>query len=324
MKSLTVLFTCGSLLFSSSGSNGWIPDSIQHDSHNSTHPASIALNCGYMIIDYVRGGMGNMMFNYAALLGVAWRNKKHPIMIASDKFPLTDSFEQRSLVTGSRWTSLTTWPEKIGESGCCRYNRQVENLECGKNYQLQGYLQSFKYFDRYREIIRREFEFLAPIKQEARSQMDEMLKKLGKRRDKCVLIGGHVRRGDFARLEGMKFGHFPARREYIEAAIRFYRSWFNSSDCLVFIFAGNDLGWNYENIPPAEDTFIIQSPSAAVDMCVLTMCNHTIMTSGTFGWWAGYLTGGTVTYQKWLSRPHSQHNSEYMVEDFIPPNWIPL
>ena len=31
-------------------------------------------------------------------------------------------------------------------------------------------------------------------------------------------------------------------------------------------------------------------------MAILAACNHTIITAGSYGFWAGYLAGGTVVY----------------------------
>ncbi|XP_052280959.1 galactoside alpha-(1,2)-fucosyltransferase 1-like [Dreissena polymorpha] len=38
----------------------------------------------------------------------------------------------------------------------------------------------------------------------------------------------------------------------------------------------------------------LEGNSDAVDMAVLSLCDHTIVSTGTFGWWAAWLAGGTT------------------------------
>ena len=61
-----------------------------------------------------------------------------------------------------------------------------------------------------------------------------------------------------------------------------------------------------------------------LDMIVLANCDHVIMSSGTFGWWAGWLSGGHVVYYKHSARKGSHFGKEFDAKDFFPPSWIPL
>ncbi|XP_041362046.1 galactoside alpha-(1,2)-fucosyltransferase 2-like [Gigantopelta aegis] len=64
--------------------------------------------------------------------------------------------------------------------------------------------------------------------------------------------------------------------------------------------------------------------SPEVDMCILSSCNHSIMTVGTFGWWASFLAGGETVHYKHLARKGSilrkQYSSDY--KDYFYPGWI--
>jgi Glycosyl transferase family 11 len=64
--------------------------------------------------------------------------------------------------------------------------------------------------------------------------------------------------------------------------------------------------------------------SGEVDLAILSKCNHTIMTVGTYGWWAGFLSGGITTYYKDFPRQNSYLSSTFSKEDFFPPHWIAL
>ena len=58
----------------------------------------------------------------------------------------------------------------------------------------------------------------------------------------------------------------------------------------------------------------------------MTLCDHTIITAGTFGWWAAWLAGGTVVYLADYPRPRSYMERKVMIrrENYYPPDWIPI
>ncbi|VDK75016.1 unnamed protein product [Gongylonema pulchrum] len=60
------------------------------------------------------------------------------------------------------------------------------------------------------------------------------------------------------------------------------------------------------------------------DMATLSRCNHTIMTTGTFSWWAAYLTAGDVVYYKDWPRPNSELDKQMFKQDYFLKNWLPL
>lgn len=58
------------------------------------------------------------------------------------------------------------------------------------------------------------------------------------------------------------------------------------------------------------------------DLAILSACNHTIMTVGTFGWWAGYLAGGITVYYRSFPPEDSELHSLFSREDHFPPDWV--
>ena len=55
-----------------------------------------------------------------------------------------------------------------------------------------------------------------------------------------------------------------------------------------------------------------------VNMAILTMTDHIIISTGSFGWWAGFLNKGTVVHYDWI--PPGHHT--YRREDYILPWWV--
>ena len=61
-------------------------------------------------------------------------------------------------------------------------------------------------------------------------------------------------------------------------------------------------------------------------MAVLTLCDHSILSIGTFGWWSAWLTGGKVVYYS----PNSvcgnttTHTQDKRVRGYHLEDWVPL
>jgi galactoside 2-L-fucosyltransferase 1/2 len=60
------------------------------------------------------------------------------------------------------------------------------------------------------------------------------------------------------------------------------------------------------------------------DMAILSKCNHTIMTVGTFGWWAGFLAGGITVYFKDFPAVGSELSLGFDAGDYFLPEWVGL
>uniref|UniRef100_A0A0B6YVN7 L-Fucosyltransferase n=1 Tax=Arion vulgaris TaxID=1028688 RepID=A0A0B6YVN7_9EUPU len=119
----------------------------------------------------------------------------------------------------------------------------------------------------------------------------------------------------------------------------------------VFFVTSDDITWCQDNIMPpklseifTEDTLqkttvgllknktlqdkvpIIFSrlPDSWADFSVLTLCNHSIITVGTFGWWSAWLANGDVVYYKDYPLPGTKLDYELKKEDFFPEHWVAL
>jgi galactoside 2-L-fucosyltransferase 1/2 len=62
------------------------------------------------------------------------------------------------------------------------------------------------------------------------------------------------------------------------------------------------------------------SDNAAIDLCILSRCNHTIATTGTFGWWVAFLANGTSIFQRNYVRLGSAQDEAIRFQDYFMPN----
>jgi galactoside 2-L-fucosyltransferase 1/2 len=62
-----------------------------------------------------------------------------------------------------------------------------------------------------------------------------------------------------------------------------------------FIVISDDISWCRQNMKPfGQHTidFIDGERSPAVDLAIASLCDHAIITFGTFGWWAAWFANG--------------------------------
>ena len=124
---------------------------------------------------------------------------------------------------------------------------------------------------------------------------------------KVDFIGVHVRKTDHAEFMLKQHDLEPIEDEFYDDAIEYYRE--NYDNC-IFIVASDDIEWCKKHIDASQgDVFFSDSnPSfnkdkdgnlydadyskAAYDLALLSNCNHTIVSRGTFSLWVAMLAGG--------------------------------
>lgn len=144
-----------------------------------------------------------------------------------------------------------------------------------------------------------------------------------------TIIGIHVRRSDLLKPSNIEFGYKSADADYIEKAIKFIAHRLHDKH-LTLLLLGDDLAWNQNFSSYLKNVFdefhIVALPprSPAIDLCILTLCDHVIMTVGTFGWWAAYLSPGLKIYQLEQVTNASEISLGFNSGDYFPPDWIGL
>ena len=98
-----------------------------------------------------------------------------------------------------------------------------------------------------------------------------------------------------------------------------------------FVVSSDDKDWTRANVvapggqpPDIVNVTYLPQHQPGQDMAIMAMCDHMVMSTGTFGWWAGWLTRGTTIYYKDWPRNGSQLHGMFTREDFYPPAWIAM
>jgi len=60
------------------------------------------------------------------------------------------------------------------------------------------------------------------------------------------------------------------------------------------------------------------------DFALLLACNAVLMSTGSFGWWAGWIVNTTTVYYKDWPRNGSNLGLDNNFDSYFPPYWIPM
>ena len=262
------------------------------------------------------GRFGNHMFEYAASYVIAKESGHIPCISGSSKL-LTLFDGIKALPISDRAFSRRYFPV-LQDMGGENVSDLVNLVSGYTDVKLHGYFHSWQYLKGYEHDIREQFtihehilgkvrsyiynvtlEYIASLKvnwdkvKEERKYIDYNMDHLTSP-DNFTRIGVHVRRGDLDTFYFHWKGLITAPIEYIETALDSYRKKYPSR---LFFVCSDDIRWCKENISTKyRDIVFVKLGSFQEDFALLSMCDHSVITSGTFGWWSAWLAGGDVVY----------------------------
>jgi len=239
------------------------------------------------------GRLGNQMFQYAALKGIAaHRGYEYTIppenpRIQIDNYGLIEAFE---LSDNKKIGWLNTQYDIIAEKHFHFDEDLFNTFPDGSG--LYGFFQSEKYFKHIEDEIREDFTF----KKEWLEPCEGFRKDLG---DEVIFL--HVRRGDpnLADKRGFKWAytqcssqHPPQPLEYYEKALKEF-----DNDMPVVVFS-DSIDWVKEQDLFKPDRFMISEQTDKfsdgalvpyIDLCLMTLCDHAIIANSSMSWWGAWL-----------------------------------
>ncbi|XP_072418170.1 galactoside alpha-(1,2)-fucosyltransferase 2-like [Chiloscyllium punctatum] len=261
------------------------------------------------------GRFGNLMGQYATLFALARLNKKQAYIFPnmanslSQVFKLTLPMLHQEAKTQIPWQNyhIADWMDE-----------KYKNI-LGDYIKLTGYPSSWTFYHHIREEILREFSFHEYVTE----KVNFYLTKITAQRQNVTFVGVHVRRGDYVHVMPKIWKGVLADRNYLEKAMAYFRNKYKE---VIFIVTSNGLDWCHKNINTSNgDVFFLGDGNEAkpqTDFAILAHCNHTIMTIGTFGFWAAYLAGGDVIYLTNFTLPDSPFLKVFKYKAAFLPEWI--
>lgn len=297
-----------------------------------------------MITVYLRGGLGNQMFQYALGLSLAKKNNTGLILDSvylRDRTPRRNfsyrAYDLGAFALTARFTALSkvasTVPvpalwlgldlvslkarevlglQRVVREKDAHFDRTV--LEQRGNLFLYGHWQSEKYFADVANEVRAAFRFREELSGAARAYGEEM------QRTNSVSL--HVRRGDFVAFKNVAQMMGDTNQAYYEKAEALIRS--RVANPHLFIFS-DDIDWCREYLKFSSPVTYVSSPvsgGAITDLHLMSLCKHHITANSTFSWWGAWLSQHP---EKIVVTPAEWYKDGRLVEDdLIPANWIRL
>lgn len=230
------------------------------------------------------GRLGNQMFQYASLIGIATKQGFDYCIdytkgnnIQWNEFSDDECLNKNFLTIDKAFNlsakqSNGNFDKEIREFSD-EFHFQERFFNTGDNVKLHGYFQSEKYFKHCESIIRKEFEFKNSIFNAANLYL----------KDKCnnETVSIHVRRGDYIQLPH----HGICELNYYVNALQ---SHFNNKQ-YNFIILTDDIKWAKTTFSGGNNFFISETQSQFVDLCIMSLCNHNIIANSSFSWWGSWL-----------------------------------
>lgn len=272
------------------------------------------------------GRLGNQMFQYASLYGIAYTNNKTLVIGEGDE--ISDVFPHLT-VTRLKDMSVCEVAFPWIEIEPCLYDKDATKLPPGINIIHESFLQSWKYFKDFEFEIREQFVFSDDTEQKCKKAVNDAVRNwAGSRSELTTLfvIGVHIRREDLLKQGKVDYGYQTATPEYFNKSMGYFRKKYSNVVFLVYTTrTPDDLQWREEHVV-GNDVILMNMSAPEVDLCSLSKCNHTIMTVGSFGWWAAWLANGTTIYYKDVARNGSELRGDFSddMSDYYYPGWIAM
>lgn len=250
------------------------------------------------------GRLGNQMFQYAALRGIAAQHN-YEFCIPESNFQ--NPWQDHQLFGAFELPNLRHkkfLPANYYQEPHFHYSQEYVD-ECPDNVNIYGYFQTEKYFGNIKESIKEDFTF-----------KNEILEPCKEAFDFDQMISLHVRRTDY--LE-KSHDHPPCSMEYYKNALSQF-----DSNIPVMVFS-DDVYWCRKQDFFSSDRFMIsENTGNLIDMCLMTLCSHHIISNSSFSWWGAWLSRSTnvIAPARWFG--DSGYTASNNTKDIIPEKWIKL
>ena len=234
------------------------------------------------------GRLGNQMFQYAALKGIA-AHYGYEVIIPNHKqklrekagFDLQIEIHDPFLMGSLGRLGVVQGVLEVNER-MFTYDEELVEM-CPDNTSLSGYFQTEKYFKHIKDDIKKDFTF----HKEIINPCKEMMEDVGE------AISLHVRRTDYTTNPN----HAALDLSYYQKALNMM-----PQGVPVIIFS-DDVEWCKKQEIFESDRFMVsESGNQHVDLCLMTMCKYHINANSSFSWWGSWLADSdrVVAPKKWF------------------------
>ena len=265
------------------------------------------------------GRLGNQMFQYAAVKGIA-KNKGYewcipPFSIERiDNYSLANCFILGSVTESNRFI-LDRGNAPVVVERQYHYDDELLQL-CPNDVSLHGFFQTDRYFKGIENEIYQDFTFHGSILNPCKEMIESL--------DDAPLFL-HVRRGDpnLVDARGFKWSytqcssqHPPQPLEYYEKALEFF------PEDKPVVVCSDSPEWVHEQEFFNADRFLISEPedkypdgsyTPYADLCLMSLCSGAIIANSSLSWWGAWLQNGrgpVVAPKMWFGPDYANKDTK--------------
>jgi len=255
-----------------------------------------------MVSCRLKGGLGNQMFQIATTYAVSKQIGTNFLVDFDDCYTPNQGF------VSNKYKDNLFKNIPHSKINFEKYYSYIEptfgysKIICTDNTILDGYFQSWRYFENYKSEIKELFHFDEKMK----SECSLYIKNLKKNKQITTV---HVRRGDY--LKNSSY-HSICNLEYYISSMKKIK---NS----IFLFLSDDLDWCKNNFR-GEDIFFSEFDSEIIDLCIMTQSDNNIISNSSFSWWGSYLNennGTTVAPKNWFGPSGPKDTQDIYIKEWI-------
>lgn len=240
------------------------------------------------------GGLGNQLFIYAYARSFSLRNRCRVVFdiqsgFVNDNYGRVPKLSEYiiNFPTASRSLIFTFYLTKLFPYLCKKFIKTSVFLEPDSNsftylssellkntriLFLQGYFQSYKYFNDFGNQIKSDIRF--------DFNKSEKVEHLANWISAVNSVNIHVRRVQYSNL--LDLNYYINGMEQVKKSV----------DSPVFFVFSDDIDWCKNNFPDSESFTFVQHDMVdeVADLWLMTLCKHHIIANSSFSWWGAWLS----------------------------------
>lgn len=288
-----------------------------------------------MIVVYLKGGLGNQMFQYAVgrqlahthntelKMDISAYNYDGPLEYALGPFNVNTTFATEDEIARLKEVKASGFEKfvhgllhksEMRSESFVRFNKAHFNpdiLRQPNNVYIEGYYNSEKYFIQIEQVIRDEFSFKEPPDGKNKEVADMIAE--------CNAVSLHIRRGDYVADSTKHTSHGFCGLEYYSRSIEMLLEKVDEPTFFVF---SDSADWCRENLKIDQKVVYVDHndmDTCHEDMRLMSLCRHNIIANSTFSWWGAWLNDNpekiVFTPKNWFVRPDKD------CSDIVPSGW---
>ena len=272
-------------------------------------------NIFYLCLSPPYGRLGNYMFQYAHLkslfLSLTSNQSLTPESMNKYKMCIPTCSNLHSYFPNILYNDIKLKNYDFIKEQNFNYNPNIKNKIKG-NTLISGFWQSEKYFQQYKDIILTDFTFNNIILDFSKKYIDSI------RIINHSLVAIQIRRTDYLTTNGF----ISPNIDNIINSIIYYKNKFTT---VIFIFVSDDINWCKNNFSNINNTYFSNN-NEVIDLCIMSLCDHQIISASSFGWWGAYLNPNPNKLITCLTRQWFDINKSVLSNsntcDVLLDNWL--